>query len=108
MHTPPGAPCCRKPAQPAHRMEQVRRRGWQHVPGETSPDSLAVHLAVNSAVRASPGGLEAWKTEAADPQASAPLRSVPVAPLQSPTGRKCACGGSSIDAGGEWMRSPKS
>src|SRR5258705_7440422 len=77
MHAPVDALCCCKPAQPAYRLEQLRRRGLPRVLGETSQDPLAVDLAPNSGERESPDDLGASKAVALELEASEPPPSTP-------------------------------
>src|SRR5271157_2290961 len=94
MHTPLDAPCYCKPARSAYRLEQVSCHGLQRVPRETSQDPLPVGLAASSRKRGGSGGLGMWKAEGLEMgqelAASAPLCSVPEAPLPWPVGRNCA------------------
>ena len=85
MHTPVDALCCCKPAQPAHRAEQVCHRALPRVPGETSRDRPSLDLVANSKGEESKDGLALGKAEAqgAEPEASVQMHLVPEVPLRA-------------------------
>src|SRR6266404_9898536 len=96
MHTPVEAPCCCKPSQPTHRVEQVSHHRLQRVLGETSRDPLSVDLAAYSREWESQDGSAVWEAEA--PGASAPMRLVQEDTLLAPARRRCACVGLQISS----------